>query len=299
MTQTNMQTVDYYGYKCSPLTNGVVRLLVAQDLGPRILSFGFEGRENLFALLPDFVTNCPGVGLFHFHGGHRLWCAPEEPIHTYLPDDKPVEIMPVDEGLLITQPTEPRTGLQKSIEIRLQDDCALVTLTHRITNRGTESVDFAPWAITMFRTGGVAVLPQSRRDTGLLPNRSLTLWPYSNITNPNVQWGDDLVLIQAGMESAFKVGFPNPRGWLAYWLENTLFVKHADFHPHAQYFDFGSSSECYCNGQFLELETLAPMLTIAPGDSAAHVETWELYESVKRPNSEEDAQALAHRLGLP
>lgn len=299
MIQTIMQTVDYHGYKCSPLTNGVVRLLVTQDLGPRILSFGFEGRGNLFAVLPDFVTSCPGVGLFYFHGGHRLWCAPEEPIHTYLPDNMPVEIISVDDGFLITQPTEPRTGLQKSIEIRLQDDCALVTMSHRITNQGTERVAFAPWAITMFRTGGVAVLPQSKQATGLLPNRSLALWPYSNLTDPNVQWGDDLVLVRAGMESAFKVGFPNPRGWLAYWLDDTLFVKRADFDPRAQYLDLGSSSECYCNGQFLELETLAPILTVAPGDSATHIETWELYEGVKRPDNEKDAQVLANNLGLP
>lgn len=294
-----MQTVDYHGYECSPLTNGVVRLLVTRSLGPRIISFGFEGGENLFAVLPDFVTECPGAGDFHFHGGHRLWHAPENIHRTYLPDDSPVLIAPIQGGLLVTQPTEPRTGLQKSIEIHLQEDSARVVLTHRITNHGTASAAFSPWAITMFRTGGTAILPQSKLETGVLPNRSLTLWSYASMTDPNVQWGDDLVLVHAGMTSAFKVGFPNPRGWLAYWLDGIFFVDHVDFDPQAMYHDFGSSSECYCNSQFLELETLAPMGIIQPGDSATHIETWELHKDIEKPHDECEARLIAEKLGLP
>lgn len=293
-----METVDILGYKCVPLKNGIVRLLVTRSLGPRILSFGFEDGENIFAVLPDFVTDCPGVGIFHFYGGHRLWYAPEEPSRTYLPDDCPVEIAPLPDGLLVTQPTEPQTGLQKSIEIRLQSDAARVVLTHRITNHGSTEANVAPWAITQFKTGGTAVLPQSRKETGVLPNRSLVLWPYSSITNPNVKWGDDFKLVHADMDSAFKIGFPNPRGWLAYWLNETLFVKRAEFNPQAEYFDFGSSSECYCNHQFLELETLAPIAPIAPGSSAEHIETWELYRHVERPRDERDAQSIANQLNL-
>jgi hypothetical protein len=262
------------------------------------LAFGFKGGENLFAELPDFVTDCPGNGVFHFYGGHRLWHAPEQPSRTYLPDDFPVDIAPLENGLSITQKTEPQTGLQKSLEIRLPGDSAQVVITHYLTNQGLWHITCAPWAITQFKIGGMAILPQIREDTGVLPNRSLALWPYTSMMNPNVQWGSNYILVHASMDTPFKVGFPNPRGWLAYWRNGILFVKHAEYDPQADYYDFGSSSECYCNDQFLELETLAPISTIAPGETASHVETWGLYEDIDRPRNESEVQLLAEKLGL-
>jgi hypothetical protein len=132
----------------------------------------------------------------------------------------------------------------------------------------------------------------------VLPNRSLALWPYTNPGDPNVTWGRYYVLVRTEMEAAFKVGFSNPRGWLAYWRNGTLFVKRAPYDPQADYYDFGSSSECYCNDKFLELETLSPIVTLQPGTSVEHVETWELYKNIAEPQNETDVQALVDSLRL-
>ena len=156
----------------------------------------------------------------------------------------------------------------------------------------------APWAISQFRTGGVAILPQVIDDTGVLPNRGLALWPYTDLANPSLAWGHGLILVKAKMEAPFKLGFSNPRGWLAYWLDGNLFVKRAAYDPQGTYADFGSSSEFYCNQQFLELETLAPMGTIPPGGSAVHVETWELYGEIDLPRTVNEAQSVVETLGL-
>lgn len=293
-----METVNFQGHVCCSLSNEAVQLLVARSIGPRILSLRFADGENLLAELPNFVTDCPGTGTFHFYGGHRLWHAPEEPGRTYLPDDSPVEIVPLENGYLITQDVETKTGLQKSMEIRLPGDVAQVVITHRLSNEGLWPVMCAPWAITQFKTGGVAILPQAREETGVLPNRSLALWPYTKPSDPNAHWGQDYVMVQANMASPFKVGFPNPRGWLAYWLNETLFVKRAKYDAQSAYYDFGSSSQCYCNAQFLELETLAPISTIMPGTFVTHVETWDLYGKVDCPRDESDAQSLVENLGL-
>ncbi|MBI5352333.1 MAG: hypothetical protein HZB50_06805 [Chloroflexi bacterium] len=293
-----MELVDFMGQECVSLKNGSLQLLISRSVGPRILSLSFAGGENLLAELPDFVNETPGVGTYHFYGGHRLWHAPEDVNRTYMPDDSPVDITPVENGYLMTQNVEMKTGLQKSIEVCLHGDAPKVTLTHRLTNRNLWDVTCAPWTITQFKPGGVAVLPQTVEDTGVLPNRSLALWPYSNPSDPNVSFGQNYILVQAKMGSPFKVGFPNPRGWLAYWLNNTLFVKRAKYEKRSAYYDLGSSSECFCDEQFLELETLAPITTIAPQASATHVETWELYANVECPHDEKDAEALAASLGL-
>jgi hypothetical protein len=293
-----MKTMNFLGLECYSLENESLKLLVTRSVGPRILSFGFKDGENLFAELPELTINTPGREAFHFYGGHRLWHAPEEPRRTYVPDDSPVDLMAWENGLTVTQPIESQTGLQKTLEIRLSGDSAQVVITHRLSNQGLWPVACAPWAITQLKTGGTAILPQARQDTGVLPNRSLVLWPYTDMVNPNVRWGSNYILLDAALDSPFKVGFPNPRGWLAYWWNGTLFVKRADYDSQAEYFDYGSSSECYCNDRFLELETLAPIHTLAPGETASHIEIWHLYKDVDRPRHESDAQQLVDKLRL-
>jgi len=294
----SMDIVKFLDLDCVPLENNSINLLVTKTVGPRILSFGFRNEENIFAELPDDTIECPGRGAFHFYGGHRLWHAPEEPTRTYLPDDLPVDVSLVENGLFVMQEIEKQTGLQKSLEIHLPDESACVHVTHHLTNHWVWDVTCAPWAITQLKTGGLAILPQRREDSGVLPSRSLTLWPYTDMTSPNVQWGSNYILVNINMQSPFKIGFPSPRGWLAYWFNGALFVKHAEYDAHARYYDFDCSSECYCNDQFLELETLAPIGAITPGKTVSHTEVWNLYKGIDRPKNESEVDALVERLGL-
>ena len=295
-----MDAVNFFGQECVSLENKTIQVLISRSVGPRILSLKFTDGENIFAELPDFVVECPGSGTFHSYGGHRLWHAPEELSRTFLPDDSPVDIFSIENGYRATQNVEAKTGLQKSLEIRLHDDSPRVVITHRLSNHGLWPVTTAPWAITQLKTGGVAILPLSCADTKQLPNRTLTLWPYTDLSNPNVSFGKQHIRVRVDMKEneAFKVGFPNPRGWLAYWLNGTLFVKRATYEAQSNYFDFGSSSECYCNDEFLELETLAPISTIQPEESVTHVETWQLFKNIDCPRDEKDIQMLVQKLVL-
>jgi hypothetical protein len=293
-----MQTIEHLDLDCVSLESASLSLLVTQSVGPRIISLRHQGGDNLFAELPDFVTERPDRKSFHFYGGHRLWHAPEAMPRTYALDDSPVEISQTQDGLLVTRPAEAETGIEKSIQISLVADKPQVVLQHTLTNRGLWPVECAPWAITQLRTGGVAILPQSRAQTGVLPNRSLALWPYTDPSSPQVSIGSRFILVRAEMKTPFKVGFSNPRGWLAYWQAGTLFVKRAAFDAQAEYYDFGSSSECYCNARFLELETLAPISKLAPGESVTHIETWELYSDIDFPQNEDAAQDIIEQLGL-
>ena len=293
-----MDTIRYLDVDCVSIENAALSLLVTQSVGPRIISLRFNGGDNLFAELPDFVTKRPDGKNFHFYGGHRLWHAPENMPRTYFPDDGPVEIIPTMNGLLVTQPVESETGIEKSIHVSLVTDKPQVIVRHTLTNRGLWPVECAPWAITQFKTGGVAILPQARGQNEFLPNRSLALWPYTDVASPQVTWGNRYILVHAEMASPFKVGFPNPHGWLAYWLGGALFVKRVIFDAQAEYYDFGSSSQCYCNGQFLELETMAPKSRLGTGESAMHTETWELFPDVIFPKDENTVQNIIEDLGL-
>jgi hypothetical protein len=293
-----MKTQKHIGLDCVVLENEYVQILVPRSLGPRILSLSFRGSPNLLAELPDFVTERPDGKQYHFYGGHRLWLAPEDPILSYGLDDQAVEISKVGNSLLICKPVEEESGIEKSLLLNLDPQLARLTLEHRLTNRNQKAVEFAAWTITQFRTGGLAMLPQSDAQTGFLPNRAISFWPYSDVSSPQLHLGNRIILLNADFQSPFKIGFPNPRGWMAYWLDGILFVKKATFERQAKYTDFGCSSECYCNNHFLELETLAPLTNIAPGTSVSHAETWELYPEIPQPKDESEVEKIVQQKGL-
>ena len=280
------------------LDNDRISLRVARAFGPRIVSLNYQGGANLMAELPDYVTRRPDGKTYRFYGGHRLWLAPEDPIRSYALDDQAVGISQTGRGLLVQKSVEEVSGIEKSMNIALANGDARLTITHCLTNRGQEPVKCAPWAITQFRTGGVAILPQGRPTTELLPNRVLALWPYTDIDSSHVRWGNRFILVRAENQPPFKIGFPNSRGWLGYWLDGTLFVKRVPFESQSEYCDLGSSSECYCNHRFLELETLGPIGTLAPGASSVHTEVWELYGNVEPPEDEDTVQTMLDGIGL-
>ncbi len=93
---------------------------------------------------------------------------------------------------------------------------------------------------------------------------------------------DDVVLIHARSAlPPFKFGYFNPFGWQAYFLNGTLFMKNFNPHPGALFPDRGCNTACYCNDRFIELESLGPLQTLEPGQTAIHIETWDLSTSLE------------------
>lgn len=280
-----IESDKYAGLDCVKLSNGMLTLRVTSSLGPRVISLSAKGGENLFAVLPEKKFTHEDGRVYSFIGGHRFWIAPETPEITYLPDDDPVKIKEIDNGISITQRANQKNGFQKFLDIQFSDsDRNIIYLDHRVRNIGAKPIRLAAWAITQFLPGGIGILPMETEpadENSFLPNRRLIFWPYSDLTSNLITLGDTYVLIKAQFEDgAFKVGYPNPKGWIAYLNNSTLFVKRAVYEPSQSYFDFESSSECYCNQHFLELETLSPIHYLDPGESVSHLETWEIYENV-------------------
>jgi hypothetical protein len=241
----------------------------------RITGLFLKGKPNLLADLGNFPPIPTPYGDFHFQGGHRLWHSPEAMPRTYIPDTGGLTITDLRNGVVLEAQSEPGTGISKRIEIRLVADQPSATLTHTLTNHGLWPVELAPWAITQFRLGGIVVLPMpvgNSDPAGLLHNRQFSLWPYAHITDPRLKLDDRFILFKAeAILPPFKIGYFNSPGWLAYWLDGVLFRKTFDVHvglPHP---------EMYCDNQFVELESLAPLKTLNPGASVHHVETWDMY----------------------
>ena len=139
----------------------------------------------------------------------------------------------------------------------------------------------------MLPQGGTAILPQPVGNTdpyGLLPNRLLVLWPYTTFKDPRLVLRDDFILLHASpVLPPVKLGYASTTGWLAYWREGPLFRKSFDLHPGAAYPDGGCSAEVYCGDRFIELESLGPLVLLAPGMQTQFTETWELYDNLDIP----------------
>ena len=253
----------------------------------RIVGLTPARKANMLADLTDLPPISTKYGDFYFHGGHRLWHAPEAMPRTYIPDTGELTITKIPEGVLLESPTEAGTGIRKGMEIHLATAQPSVTLTHTLTNDGLWPVELAPWAISQFRLDGTVILPMpvgNVDSSGLLHNRQISLWPYTRINDPRLKLDDDFVLFQA--EAAlppFKIGYYNPHGWMAYWLDGTLFRKTFEAHPEVRYPDNNCNAEMYCNDRFVELESLGSLMVIEPGQSIIHKETWELFDSPDQP----------------
>ncbi|MDB4990154.1 MAG: hypothetical protein JWN04_5332 [Myxococcaceae bacterium] len=267
------------------LANGSVEVVLATQVGPRILHYGLLGRRNVLAELPSSLHSHPtSYGEpWHIFGGHRLWYAPEHAERSYYPDNQPVAVERLARGVCLTQPVELGSGLEKSITVELAAEGSHVTLRHRLVNRGSARLELAPWALTAMAPGGRAYFPHPPyvpHPEALAPARPLVLWPFTRMSDPRFGWGDSFVSLRQDPTRADpqKIGLYDPLGYMAYALEGQLFIKRhtprAGLHA-----DFGCNVQAFTNAFFLELETLGPLVSLGPLEQVEHEEHWFLFEA--------------------
>ena len=294
-------TSDSFGnMACLWLGNERVRLAITTDRGPRVVFWGWRDGENLLAELPGASMPTPN-GTYFFVGGHRLWYAPEALRTTYWPDNDPLAVEVIgDNSASFTAPPD-GTGIVKALLVEMSPDRPEVIVTHTLRNDGREPVHLAPWAISMCRTGGVALLPQPQGHADpdeFLPNRHFSFWPYSDVNDPRLLPGNRLVLVKAEPGPNNKLGYRSAHGWLAYWLDGTLFSKRFDPTPAGDYPDGGCNAEVFFAANVIELETLGPLVRLEPGGHVAHTEIWALHKAPTSVESEAQAEGLANKAGL-
>lgn len=284
---------SHYG-ECYKLSNGTVDVLVTLDVGPRVIFYGFTGGENNLAELGPDAKVPTEFGEWHPWGGHRLWHAPEVLPRSYMPDNGPVESEMIGKSTVRVAPAlEKETGIQKQIHVSLDREGTGVTLTHILTNKGIWPVELAPWALTIVRGGGQTILPQEpfvSHDDKLLPARSLTLWGFTDMSDPRWTFGKKYVRLKTDSKitgNPQKIGAMNKLGWAGYLRDKTLFIKRFPYIEGANYPDYGCNFETYTDGDFMEVETLAPLVKLEPGESATHVEHWYLFKDVNAGATED------------
>ena len=279
-----MEKIEYQNLPdCLRLTNGEIEVVVTTGVGPRIVGYGFVGGENIFGWHPEAKVET-ALGTFKPYGGHRLWIAPENMPNSYAPDNAPVEYFFDERGnsIRLIQPIEPVTETQKEITVTLDETGSGVSVYHKITNRGGEAIRHAPWALTIMRGGGEALIPNEPfapySPETLLPVRNLSLWSYTDFTDSRWRFDKNFIRLRPDSERSEpqQIGVFNTQGWAAYEWQDLRFTKRFDFLEGGDYPDMNSNTEIYTAGDFIEVETLAPLQMLAPNEAAEHTERWEL-----------------------
>lgn len=289
MAKVKVQKKTYGGWNnCVQISNGIVDLIITTDVGPRIIRYGFSGQENELCEVGS-TLGLTGGDEWRIYGGHRLWHSPEDRNRTYEPDNYPVAWEKIPDGIKTSQDIEPTTRIRKEMEIRLSSEGTNVKILHRLTNSGALPLELSAWSISAMAPGGKEVVPQTSKNTGLLPNRVMSLWPYSRLNDSRVYFGGKYIILRQDpkIRQPFKFGTSNEQGWGAYFNHNHLFVKYYRHDPYARYPDFGVSYETYTNDYMLEMETLSPLTLLEPSAIIEHEEQWELFDNIPMPADNE------------
>lgn len=265
---------------------------VPLDFGPRILYLAPRSRPelNLFGVVPDFGVDT-GEGFWRIYGGHRLWVSPEAMPRSYSLDDRSISIKIEDNTISIAGNPEPQNSVQKNITIRPSTDGG-VEVIHSITNIGRWPIEFSCWALSVMRRGGFAVLPIRPKPIdgrGLLPDRVISIWPYTKLTDKRLILSDNYIFIvqDPSIEKPLKIGVRVNPPWIGYFVEGYAFIKIFKYEE-APYPDFNVSAEVYTNNLFLELETVGPLRKVEPGSINTHKEIWKVVEVGDLKPAEDD-----------
>ena len=282
------------------IENGVIRAVITLDIGPRIIFFGFCGGQNIMCdnreLLGGRTDNSYeelfGSGKkWENLGGHRIWAAPEEWPLTYTPDDSPITYKKTPSGAIFTSDASKNAGFKKTLEIKMDNDDANMQVCMKIKNITENARDYAIWALSVSATGGTLILPMNNDDTGLLPNRVISVWPYTDIKDSRYTLSDKYAVIKnTAEEKPMKLGFDLKRGNSYYFVGKDVFRKEFDtFHDEEPYVDNGCSFETYNCNKFIEIETLSPIKTVSPQGEIEHIEAWSLYKCESPDLSSDEA----------
>lgn len=290
--------MTYRGWECERVVSGGIEALITLDVGPRVIRLGPLGGPNLLHE-SEKDAGLRGGDVYRSYGGHRLWVAPEDPEFAYTPENEPVER---DQGWLCTQVN--RYGLRKAIRLTASDEGFVVE--HRVSNEGKSTYDLAPWCLTVMAPGGECVFrqePAVPHGESLLPARPLVLWTYTDMADPRWTWGSRIVRLRHDAAGGpQKAGALLTDGMAAYCLGGYTFLKRFGCDASASYTDMGCNFEVFTRHDMLEVESLGPLASLAPGNSAHHTEHWAVFEGTAPDGDEACAEwlgAMALRLPQP
>ena len=279
----NPEIISYHGWHNTlRLANEDMELFVTTDVGPRILVYKTPLGENVLKTFDDQLGSS-GELEWRIRGGHRLWLAPEDPTLSYHLDNGPAawRYDSFSGEVVVESVQDAPQRIRKTLGILCAAQGSRISLRHTVVNEGDQPIMLAVWALTVMQAEGLEIIPQpplGEHPRDLLPNRGIVLWAYSDLSDLRLTLGSRFWLLrQAADYPPIKIGLAHRERWIAYVLGETLYLKIFEYDPTAAYPDGGCNFETFTDSEMLEIESLGPLVTLQPGESTDHHETWHLF----------------------
>lgn len=278
--------------RCIRIQNGMIDCIVTIEKGPRMVRFGFIGEKNILYTDPErkykrqsdsCAAELEKNAFYYLYGGHRLQLCQTPQVN--FADNSPVVYSVSEEGVTFIPPKLKQMEIQLSYEILMGEEAHDIMIVHTAKNCSKEPMVFALLPATAVEGSGVAVVPQSHQDHPGRPDRTLNLWPDTDIGDKRIFYGNRFLAVrqEPGNEKPLRIGTNNFPGWIAYAGTGFTLVKRFVATPQAAYPDSGSSTEIRLTPDFAELCTLSPMYQVKPGETVKHVENLFISHAEKPP----------------
>jgi hypothetical protein len=273
---------DYNGWTGAyRLTNGTVELIFVPQIG-RIMRYGYLGGPNILWNNPDMAGKAADADdaakNWPNFGGDKLWPAPQDrwgwPPDPTLDHAPPtVKVLPNHHLLLTGQPSR-KVGVQFTREIALAETGSEVTLKNTMRNVSDQKQIWGVWEI--FQANDPTLVRLSRNRNG---HFATGYYNFNKELPSTADMAMDAVLLNRDPKASYKLGSDAERNDLQATVQGQIFDISAQYEPGQPYPDHGCSQEVYSNPDplnYMELEMLAPVHTLAAGRSTTFVTHWSL-----------------------
>ena len=205
-----IETVEYRGWKNNlRIANESAELVVTLDVGPRVIAYRKPGGFNV---MKNYDEQMGGTGekAWQIRGGIAVLAGPRGLDPHLLPRQPPRRPREArsDFAARFTPPPEEPYGVQKVMELRLEEKGTRVHVRLRVTNIGQGPTTLAPWGPTVMAPGGVEIIPlpphanhpgdpkNAKHPGDFAPSQRLVLWPYFDFTDDRWTFGSKYLLLR-------------------------------------------------------------------------------------------------------
>jgi hypothetical protein len=268
------QRQTYKGWQTLGLSNGIVEVQIAPDLGGRVIQCSL-GNHNYLWVNPDLAGKAPppsGLGVngeWLNYGGDKLWPAPQGwdgPDQWPGPPDAILDGSPYAATVLeergrevsvkLVSREDPHTGIRFTRTITLPDGSSRVLFHAIMTNVDTKPHRWGIWSVTQLSVSSRSGEDYNRDYRAYIPLNPQSRFPngyvilFGDKENPEFTLDHDSNLLRIHYQRKVgKVGLDSRAGWVANvdGERGYVFVQAFRFQPAREYPD-GSSVEYWVNG---------------------------------------------------
>jgi hypothetical protein len=286
--EPNVEYVSYRGYEnCVRIFNNTTQVIIVPQTGGRVLAYRLNGEDIIYRnpaqdgkSYDDFLTERfdPDAGRFDLGLDTET-----KPLHdTLWMGPYQVEITGKYSVTLTSQYSH-QMGVQLEREFILDSQTSHLIIRQTMINLSENETKWFFWGRTLVPIGGKLVLPLNTNSKypfgwGDFINRP---WEF-RIDNPShhqVEIKDGRLIFHAeNTDRSAKFATDDSDGWMAYALNNLVFVKRYDVNPEGIYIDH-QTAIWYTHGRdFIEMEPNSPIAFLKPGERYTFDEHWWLIE---------------------